>query len=52
VLCKHQVAGSSPVASTKYYAGIAQLVEHYLAKVDVEGSNPFSRSIYAWIAQG
>ena len=27
-------------------AGIAQLVEHHLAKVDVEGSNPFARSIY------
>ena len=25
-------------------AGIAQLVEHDLAKVGVEGSNPFSRS--------
>src|SRR5690554_3998390 len=26
-------------------AGVAQLVEHYLAKVDVAGSNPVSRSI-------
>ena len=26
------------------YAGVAQLVEHHLAKVDVEGSNPFARS--------
>ena len=26
-------------------AGVAQLVEHHLAKVDVEGSNPFARSI-------
>jgi hypothetical protein len=26
------------------YAGVAQLVEHYLAKVDVAGSNPVSRS--------
>src|SRR5690554_2057628 len=25
-------------------AGVAQLVEHYLAKVDVAGSNPVSRS--------
>ena len=25
-------------------AGVAQLVEHHLAKVDVEGSNPFARS--------
>ena len=30
---------------TKIYAGVAQLVEHHLAKVDVEGSNPFARSI-------
>ena len=29
----------------KLYAGVAQLVEHHLAKVDVEGSNPFARSI-------
>ena len=28
-----------------FYAGVAQLVEHHLAKVDVEGSNPFARSI-------
>ena len=26
------------------FAGVAQLVEHHLAKVDVEGSNPFARS--------
>ena len=26
-------------------ASVAQLVEHHLAKVDVEGSNPFARSI-------
>ena len=32
------------------YAGVAQLVEHYLAKVDVEGSNPFARSNIAAIA--
>jgi len=29
----------------KFYAGVAQLVEHYLAKVDVESSNLFARSI-------
>ena len=29
----------------KLDAGVAQLVEHHLAKVDVEGSNPFARSI-------
>ena len=28
------------------YAGVAQLVEHNLAKVDVAGSNPVSRSNY------
>jgi hypothetical protein len=28
-----------------YHAGIAQLVEHNLAKVGVAGSNPVSRSI-------
>ena len=28
-----------------FFAGVAQLVEHHLAKVDVEGSNPFARSI-------
>ena len=28
------------------FAGVAQLVEHHLAKVDVEGSNPFARSIH------
>ena len=28
-----------------FVAGVAQLVEHHLAKVDVEGSNPFARSI-------
>ncbi len=27
------------------HAGVAQLVEHYLAKVDVAGSNPVSRSM-------
>ena len=26
------------------FLGVAQLVEHHLAKVDVEGSNPFARS--------
>ena len=30
---------------TNAFAGVAQLVEHHLAKVDVEGSNPFARSI-------
>jgi hypothetical protein len=30
-------------------AGVAQLVEHHLAKVDVEGSNPFARSIFFYL---
>ena len=29
-----------------FRARVAQLVEHYLAKVDVAGSNPVSRSIF------
>src|SRR5256885_1077828 len=35
-------------------AGIAQLVERNLAKVEVDGSNPFSRSSFgcAWSASG
>ena len=33
------------VRHNKYkHAGVAQLVEHYLAKVDVVGSNPIARS--------
>ena len=28
------------------FAGVAQLVEHHLAKVDVESSSLFARSIY------
>ena len=31
--------------SRVFIAGVAQLVEHHLAKVDVEGSNPFARSM-------
>ena len=30
----------------KQNAGVAQLVEHHLAKVAVDGSNPFARSIF------
>ena len=29
-------------------ASVAQLVEHHLAKVNVEGSNPFARSIFSF----
>ena len=39
--------GSTPSVRNKLtkivYAGVAQLVEHNLAKVDVAGSNPVSR---------
>ncbi len=40
--CTDKVAGSIPVASTR--ASVAQLVERNLAKVEVAGSNPVSRS--------
>ena len=33
-----------------FYAEVAQLVEHHLAKVDVEGSSPFFRSIFGRVA--
>ena len=33
-----------PVYLHHFNAGVAQLVEHYLAKVDVVGSNPITRS--------
>ena len=42
--CAARRAGSSPASRIQIYAGIAQLVERYLAKVDVAGSNPVSRS--------
>ena len=35
-------------SSLNRIAGIAQLVERYLAKVQVAGSNPVSRSIPVW----
>ena len=38
----HEVRGSIPLASIAS-AGIAQLVEHNLAKVGVAGSSPVSR---------
>ncbi len=34
-----------------FHAGVAQLVEHHLAKVDVEGSNPFARSIFLFVGK-
>ena len=41
------VAGPSPVSCFfTLHAGIAQLVERHLAKVDRAGSNPVSRSIF------
>jgi hypothetical protein len=48
-LLKHQQPNSlekvSLINLNENCAGVAQLVEHHLAKVDVEGSNPFARSI-------
>ena len=57
--CKSVYAGSIPTSASIHrfagvdrqdkklvYAGIAQLVEHDLAKVGVEGSSPFSRSSF------
>lgn len=41
--CTDKVAGSIPVASTR--ASVAQLVERNLAKVKVESSSLFTRSI-------
>ena len=38
------------LSSTRNNAAVAQLVEHYLAKVDVTSSNLVSRSIIAHIA--
>ena len=38
-------AGSSPASGTIFFARIAQLVEHDLAKVGVAGSSPVSRSL-------
>ena len=35
-----------PNASSQYFAEIAQLVEHNLAKVGVAGSSPVFRSIF------
>ena len=42
--CKAKVEGSNPFSGTKLNAGIAQLVEHFLAKEDVESSSLFARS--------
>ena len=41
---KQRVIGSSPIIPT-IYAGVAQLVEHCLAKAVVAGPSPVSRSI-------
>ena len=43
------LGGSNPLPPTRKVlnnAGVAQLVERNLAKVDVTGSNPASRSMY------
>ena len=49
-LCKATVVGSNPTFSTKHNAGLAQLVERYLAKVEVASSSLASRSKFWLIA--
>ncbi len=39
-------AGSSPASGTNFLSGNSSVVERYLAKVDVAGSTPVSRSIF------
>ena len=45
-----EIAGSSPASATRKnlpnQAGVAQLVEHDLAKIEAVGSNPISRSTF------
>ena len=40
-----QVLFRPPMAEVKF-AGVAQLVEHHVANVNVAGSNPVSRSMF------
>ena len=45
------LVGSSPTSRTSskffyFFAGVAQLVEHHVANVDVVGPNPIARSRY------
>ena len=42
----YQDLSRSPIITSITKAGIAQLVEHNLAKVGVVGSNPISRSLF------
>ena len=42
---EHLKLRAADIIITFFHAGIAQLVEHNLAKVGVAGSNPVSRSI-------
>ena len=46
ISAKNKLANEAECLSfcTLSEASVAQLVEHHLAKVDVEGSNPFARS--------
>lgn len=41
-----RVLSSSLSRSAKQHAGVAQLVEYLLAKQDVRGSNPLTRSMF------
>ena len=35
----------------EYYAGVAQLVEHFVANEDVAGSNPATRSRFSFVTR-
>jgi hypothetical protein len=41
-----RVLSSSLSRTAKKHAGVAQLVEYLLAKQDVRGSNPLTRSMF------
>ena len=42
------LAGEAYNGCVDFDASVTQLVESHLAKVVVEGSNPFARSIFQW----
>ena len=47
IQCPQWRVGSTPTSRTTQRAGVAQLVERNLAKVEVAGSSPVARSIKA-----